>query len=124
MPHRSSYFNVISSRGNNLQYFGADLKKVRVQLTRNTMLTEIPIYVSLNRVPKAPDKDRAATPAHVEASANVFDGKACLFFLNQASVVDQAWLTDPAEAEALMARLFAWRGQRNLYPTGIPLFAG
>lgn len=108
---------------NNLHYFAAELKKVRVQLTRNTMLTDFAIYVSLHLVPKAPDKDRAATPAQVEASANVFDSKWGLFYLDQNSVVDQSRLTDPAEAEALMARLFAWRGQRNLYPTGINLFA-
>jgi hypothetical protein len=107
----------------NIQNFAPDPTTVPIRLTRNTMLADLPFYVSLNRLPNVPAAGRKVSPVEVAASANVFDGRRGLFYLNQTRLLNPAALSEPAAAEALVGRLFAWRGQRNLYPTGVPLLA-
>jgi len=100
----------------NLQNFPTDAEKVTVRLTHNTVLAD-PLHVSLNRLPKVV-VDRAV---EVTAIGNVFVGQSEVFFLNQTQLLDPAILSEPDEAEAFVAKYFAWQGQRNLYPDGAEL---
>jgi len=57
-------------------------------------------------------------PLHVEASANVLDGRRLLWFAQEPASLAGGAAPAPADAEAMLHRMLAWRDRGNLYRAG------
>jgi hypothetical protein len=90
-----------------------------VRLTRNTLVSPDHLLIlGVQWPPEEIEKFWGAGPLRVEASANVLGGRALLTFLQEPASFPGGAAPKPADAEAMMLRMLAWRDRGNLYREG------
>jgi hypothetical protein len=98
--------------GFNFSYVAADLKKVSIHVTNNTMVCDNnALYANLFPDASALLTGGSEPPVRIEASGNVFATLGSLVNLEQS----QPKPLSATEAEAALRRLLAWQGRGNLY---------
>src|SRR5262249_23465422 len=68
--------------------------------------------------PEEIEKTWGPGPLRVDASANVLDGRPLLWFAQEPASLAGGPAPEPAEAEAMLRRVLAWRDPGNLYRAG------
>jgi serine/threonine protein kinase len=96
-----------------------DLNNISIQLTQCTCTSPNTFFYVNVRLPlpsfgQAP----AVKPIRLDVSGTVLDIPRILGFDQVTPATDKTSVLEPADAEATLARLLEWRGQRNLYATG------
>jgi serine/threonine protein kinase len=96
---------------------------ISVQLTRSTFLgPALHFNLGLPQQAALSEASQATPPCRVELSASVVNADYVLgFFQGFPQYVPQTKALPAAEAEALLRRLVAWRGERNVYPRHVNL---
>jgi hypothetical protein len=89
-------------------------EEIELRLTGNTLVSRNHA-VAVNNDPTPGEWNRqGVNPVAVRAGGNVFDGRPVAYLHHSPA------LLPPKEADALLARLLAWRDRDNLYETGGP----